>query len=82
MSLLKSFTVSEKSTEYIINRLKQLSINENSIDDFNDQDLIDIIESLNSNWSGSFLSNSWDSLLKKEKKWFELFYKLFHLNFS
>jgi hypothetical protein len=44
---LKCFSACEKSTEYIVEKLKELGINEERVGYYSKEDLIDIMESLN-----------------------------------
>ena len=46
---LKSFSASEKSTEYIMAKFKEMGIDDLTIRKYDDEDLIDIMESFNIN---------------------------------
>lgn len=44
---LKNFTACEKSTLYIVAKMKEMGINDTTVDRFADEDLVDMIESFN-----------------------------------
>ena len=44
---LKSFSASEKSTEYIMAKFKDMGIDDSTILKYKDEDLIDMMESFN-----------------------------------